>query len=205
MKFPILTAILLQGWLTIVASAAERVPELMLKAISHPESGLIALCKESDILEIESAMAPKILTADMLHAWEGFLADKESYNDTKCGCIPFWDVKIVFLGKGEGPSFAELYFSTTDGLILIRTEKDTEGGARLSPRGRKLFEVLLAEAFPTWRQISQASYLEHYQRQMTLGKGKGFTGPNQALVPTATSVTPAADAPVAPAAAAAHL
>jgi hypothetical protein len=30
-------------------------------------------------------------------------------------------------------------------------------------------------------------------------------GPNQALVPTATSVTPAADAPVAPAAAAAHL
>ena len=37
--------------------------------------------------------------------------------------------------------------------------------------------------------------------------GPGFTKqePNQALVPTATAVTPTADAPVAPAAAAAHL
>jgi hypothetical protein len=205
MKFPILSVILLQSWLTIVACAAERVPELMLKAISHPDSGIIALCKESDILEIESAVAPRTLTADMLRAWEGFLADKESYTDSKCGCVPFWDVKIMLLGKGEGPSFAEIYFSTTDGLILIRTEKNTEGGALLSPKGKKLFEVLLAEAFPTWRQLSQASYLEHYQRQMTLAKGNGFTWPNKALEPTTPSVTPAADAPVAPAGVAAHL
>jgi hypothetical protein len=34
---------------------------------------------------------------------------------------------------------------------------------------------------------------------------KEETEPNKALVPTAISVTPAADAPVAPAAAAAHL
>ena len=46
---------------------------------------------------------------------------------------------------------------------------------------------------------------EHWKSKIKVDFSSQGNRPNQALVPTATSVTPAADAPVAPAAAAAHL
>jgi len=114
--------------------------------------------------------------------------------------------------KDEGPTENELFVSLVDGrsvrqLIILGALISLSQSIIVELDNKVLLSSVSATSDKTWLYKHRADEAISYRKlyRDILEKYAAKTEPNKALVPTATSVTPAADAPVAPAAAAAHL
>ena len=114
--------------------------------------------------------------------------------------------------EDEGPTQNELFVSLVDGrsvrqLIILGALISLSQSVIVELDNKVLLSSVPATSDKTWLYKHRADEAISYRKlyRDILDKYAAKTEPNTALVPTTASVTPAADAPVAPAAAAAHL